>query len=136
MPFIGILNNETVIPEDIEDGVTRYLYDDSAILGDTAEPTNSSLTDSTRVAGCSPDGHVWEPYGEGVLRCARCSARKAELTDKFGTGEPQGTVLPMEYMGNDLTELTADPKMCNHDWECQGETYQCERCGLIDEMPF
>lgn len=105
---------------------TRFLYDDRELLGPS---TGQQLSGS----GCGPDGgHIWEPYGDDVFRCARCSARQIEGIGFSG----EGLTLPMEYMGSDLSELSGDPRACDHDWRQRGSEYQCSNCGLIDPMPY
>jgi len=112
----------------------RYLYDDAAMLGPVARPNSSS---SATQSSCARDeGHIWEPYGEGVSRCGVCNARKVEVDDG-GIGEPRTVELDMTYMGNDLTELNGNPDTCTHEWESQRDgDYQCEKCGLIEHMPY
>lgn len=112
---------------------TRYLYDNAEILGPVSEPSSSSHS-------CSSDGHIWEPYnrsmtGNDVYRCGICSARKVEIEGEWGR-ETRTIILDMSYMGNDLSELTSDPDACTHVWNSTGDTYECERCGLIDQMPY
>ena len=115
-----------------DDARTRYLFDDAAMLGPIAEPASP---DSSIASGCTPNGHIWEPH-RGVSRCARCNVRKVQLNDEWAVTEPREIILPMRYMGKDLTELTSDPENCAHDWEPTGDSYQCEQCGLIDHMPY
>ena len=104
---------------------TRFLYDERELLGPVTEQQSSG-------SGCGPDGeHIWEPYGDGVFRCARCSARQVEGVGFSG----EELTLPMEYMGSDLSELSGDPRACDHDWRQRGSDYQCSNCGLIDPMP-
>jgi hypothetical protein len=113
---------------------TRYLYDSQELLGPTAEPTS---TESEWTIKCSrDDGHVWEPYETRVDRCAICNVRKVELVDEWGFGETREIVLPFEYMGNNISELTRNPENCEHSWEGQEDHYQCEHCGLIDQLPW
>lgn len=111
---------------------TRYLYDTAAMLGPIADPPASEESSCLR-----NDGHLWEPYEMGVDRCAACSVRRIEITDEWGLTEPRTIILDMTYMGEDLTELTSNPKTCDHRWEeSRGGQYQCNRCGLIDPMLY
>lgn len=111
---------------------TRYLYDDTAILGEPAEPTSG---DNSQTDGCTSRGHVWEPLDNGVYRCAHCNVRKVSLYNGWGQ-EAEEIVLPMWYMGKDLTELTSNPEQCSHNWQSKRETHQCGECGLIDDVPY
>lgn len=105
---------------------TRFLYDNQELLGQAAEQQPSG-------SGCGPGvEHIWEPYGDGVYRCARCSARQVENVGFSG----EELTLPMEYMGSDLSELNGDPRVCDHEWRQRGNDYQCSNCGLIDPMPY
>lgn len=105
---------------------TRFLYDNRELLGSSIEQqSSSSLCDSD-------GGHIWEPYGDGLLQCARCSARKVEGVRFSG----EDLTLSMEYMGSDLSELSGDPRACNHNWRQRGREYQCSNCGLIEAAPY
>lgn len=105
---------------------TRFLYDNQEMLGPAAKQQSPD-------SSCGPTGdHFWEPYGDGVLRCARCSARRVEGVGFSG----EAITLPMEYMGSNLSELSDDPRNCVHDWQPRGGDYQCSDCGLIDPEPY
>lgn len=109
---------------------TRYLYDTAELLGPTTDLPGPEITHSC----AQDDGHVWEPYGNGVYRCGVCSSRQVELTTEWG--ESRELILDETYMGKDLTELTANPDACSHDWESHRSNHKCTRCGLIDPMLY
>lgn len=106
---------------------TRFLYESDAMLGPVAEQESSTPTRGECVGGRD---HIWEPLGDDVFQCDRCKAREVEIDGH------RRAVLGDELLGYEVTELTANPNMCEHRWSKRRGEYTCEWCGLISQTPW